>query len=186
MSAILQRAHPCRLFGGDKADGDAPVGNGVVELVEHEADCREVAFLDRLVVVAIQRFPQHVVDLVLHGGEFVRGFRQPHLGNDGEQIVAMLGVLFALVPLPVVTQPGAGGPEPGENQDRAPDIVGIFFKEGAFIAVDIGRRTLMRRQRRVLVGIRLLDLGGRGHFPGQRLAHGEQLPDEAADRGIRQ
>ena len=30
--AGLQRAHPRRL-GGDHADGDAPVGNGMVELV---------------------------------------------------------------------------------------------------------------------------------------------------------
>ena len=153
------------------ADHGAAVGDGMVELFEREPDHRQIAFLDRAVVVAVERLAQHAVGRALHLRQLFRRFGLAHPGNQIEQIVAMLDVLLALVPLPVVLQPGAGRSEAGEHQNRAPDVVGIFFQEGALVAVDIGGRALMGGQRGVLVGVRLLDLRGARQFPRELLAH---------------
>ena len=75
--------------------------------------------------------------------------------------------------------------EDREQQDRAPEIVAVFVEEGSLGAVDIGRSTGMRRDRRVLVGVRLLDLRGRRIIPGKRGAHLKQRAREGADRRVR-
>ena len=53
----LQRAH-ARQIGLGGGDRHAPVDHGAMKLLEHEPEGRQVAFLDRAVVVALQRFPQ--------------------------------------------------------------------------------------------------------------------------------
>ena len=62
---------------------------------------------------------------------------------------------------------------------REPEVIAIPVQESAFGAVDIGRRSPMHWQRGVLFGVRLLDVRSARHFPGNRLADGEQLPGEA-------
>src|SRR4030081_2079893 len=96
-------------------------------------------------------------------------------------MVAMQCVLFSFIPFPVVTQPGAGGSQPGEKENSAPYVVAVFLEEGAFGAIDEGRRSRMRRQGGVLVGVGFLDFCGAGQFPAELRSNGKWLPDECAD-----
>src|SRR4029450_44824 len=101
-------------------------------------------------------------------------------------MIAMGNVLLALVLVPVVLQPGAGRSQAREDQDCEPDVVGVFFEERSLVAVDIGGRSRMRRQRGVLVGIGLFDLRSGRQFARELLAVGEELAGGGWDRGGRQ
>src|SRR5579872_3563950 len=111
-------------------DHRAAVGDGVMELLERQSDRREIAVLDRAVVVAIERLPQQRVGIALHCRELLRGLGAAHPRDQRQQTVAMGDVALALVALHVMAQPGARRAEAGEQQDAAPDVVGVFFEEG--------------------------------------------------------
>ena len=72
-----------------------------MELFERKPDHPEVAFLDRAIVVAIERLAQHAVGRVLHVSEFFRAFpgRRKHYWkrDEREQYVAHRDNLLDLV-----------------------------------------------------------------------------------------
>ena len=53
----------------------------------------------------------------------------------------MAGVFVPFIPVQIVTQPGAGRTNPGEKQERKPEIIAVLVEEGALGAVDVGRRS---------------------------------------------
>ena len=69
---------------------DAPVHNGVMELLERKSYYGQVTFLDCAIFVALQRLAQEVVGLTLHRRQFLRSFGVTHLADQVEQIIAML------------------------------------------------------------------------------------------------
>ena len=144
-----------------------------MKLFKRQTDRRQIAFLDRAIIVAIERLPQDAVRLALHRRQLLRKLRLAHLGNQVQQAVAMQCVSFAFIPFPIVTRPGADGSESRENQDGGPEIVAVPFKEGPFGAVDIGCRSRMCGQRGILVGVRFLDSSRAGDFPGELLSDGK-------------
>src|SRR5258708_1511936 len=121
-----------------------------MKLLKRQTDRRQIAFLDRAIIVAAERLPQDAVRLALHRRQLLRELRLAHPGNQVQQAVAVQCVSLAFIPFPRVTQPGADGSESRENQNGGPEIVAVPLKEGAFGAVDIGCRSLMGGQRGVL------------------------------------
>ena len=158
----------------------------VMKLLEHEAVGGQVAFLDRAVVIALQRLAKDVVGLVLQGIQRFGGIGFPDLHDRVEQLVAVKGIQPSLVPHEIMTQPRAAGTEQGQQQNPAPDIVAVFVQECPLGAVDIGGRSRMGRDRGVLVGIRLLDLGRARNFPGKRRPNREQVSRKGADHAVGQ
>src|ERR1700688_322287 len=99
-------------FGRAEPHRRAPVGDGIMKLLEHKANGRQVFFLDRAVVVGAERFTEYGIHLALHGQQLFRSFRLAHPGNDAENLVPIYRVLFAFVPLQEVPEPGASRTEP--------------------------------------------------------------------------
>ena len=85
----------------------------------------------------------------------------------------MAGVFLPFVPIQIVTKPGAGRTDAGEKQECKPEVTAVPVEEGAFGAVDDGRRFPMYRQFGVSLGVRLGDVRGARHLPGNCLADGE-------------
>ncbi len=48
------------------SDDEHSVQNREMKLLQYQADCREVALLDRSVIVAIECFADQLLDLALH------------------------------------------------------------------------------------------------------------------------
>ena len=71
----------------------------MIEQFEHQAEGCQFLLLDGAVVVAAKCFDDDGVDLLLHGQQFVVEFRGAHLGNQGENSVAMAGVLVPFIPI---------------------------------------------------------------------------------------
>src|SRR6478672_9814619 len=151
----------------------APLDGGVIEQFEYQAKGRQFLLLDGAVIVAFERFTDDGVDLALHRQQFLVGFRGAHPGNHGQDSVAMAGVYLPFVPIQIVTQPGAGRTDPGEKQERKPEVIAVLVEEGALGAVDDGRRSPMYRQFGVFLGVRLRDVRSARHLPGNRLTGGE-------------
>src|SRR6476620_2742708 len=122
-----------------------PLGNGMIKQFEHEAERRQFLFFDRAVVLAFERFSDYGIHLALHGQQFFVGFSGAHPGNHGQDSGAMCGVFLPFVAIQIVTQPGAGRTDPGEKQQRKPEIIAVPVEKGAFGAVDDGRRSPMYR-----------------------------------------
>ena len=85
----------------------------------------------------------------------------------------MAGVFLPFVPIQIVTQPGAGRTDPGEEQERKPEVIAVPVEEGAFGAVYDGCRSPMYRQPGVFFGIGLGDVGSARHLPGNHMTQGE-------------
>ena len=60
----------------------APVGDGMMKLLEHQVEGREIAFVDRAVIVANEDFTQDAVDLVLHVLQFIDRVAVPRPRNE--------------------------------------------------------------------------------------------------------
>ena len=105
-------------FEGARLQCRAPLDDGVIEQFEHQTKGRQFLFLDGAVIVAFERFTYDGVDLPLHCQQFLVGFRDAYLGNHGQDSVAMAGVFAPFIPIQIVTQPGAGRTDPGEQQER--------------------------------------------------------------------
>ena len=181
----LAGAHT-RQVGCAHAQRRASVDNRIMKLFKHEIKRRQIFLFDRAVVESVERFTEHGVHLALHGEQLFRIFRLAHPGNHGQNLFPMVRVSLAFAPPQIVTQPGAGRTEPGENQDGEPEVIAVPVEECAFVAVDVGRRSPMHWQLGVLVGVRFLEVGGAGHLPGKRLTNGKHLPGQCGDRGFRQ
>src|SRR6266496_3714864 len=164
----------------------APLDDGVIEQFEHQTKGRQFLLLDATVIVAFERFTDDRVDLALHRQEFLVGFRGAYPGNHGQDSVAMAGVFVPFIPIQIVTQPGAGRTEPGEKQERKPEVIAVPVEEGAFGAVDDGCRSAMHRQLGVFLGVRLGDARNARHSPGNHLTDGEQLPEKCRYSRFRQ
>ena len=85
----------------------------------------------------------------------------------------MAGIFFPFVPIEVVTQPGSGRTDPGEKQERKPEVIAVFVEEGAFGAIDDGCRSPVHRQLGVFLRVRLGDVRSTRHLPGNRLTKRE-------------
>ena len=151
----------------------APLDDGVIEQFEHQTKGRQFLFLDGAVIVTFERFTYDGIDLALHRQQFLVGFRGACPGNHGQDSVAMAGVFVPFIPIQIVTQPGAGRTDPGEKQERKPEVIAVPVEEGAFGAVDDGCRSPMHRQLGVFLGVRLGDVRSARHLPGNRLTDGE-------------
>src|SRR5258708_34073123 len=112
----------------------------MMKLLKRQTDHRQIAFLDRAIIVAVERFSQDAVRLALHRRQFFRGLRLARLGNQVQQIVAMQWALFSFIPLPRVTQPGADASESGKNQEGGPELVAVSLEAVTFGASDEGSR----------------------------------------------
>src|SRR5258705_8811129 len=97
----------------------------MMKLLERQTDHRQIAFLDRAIIVAVERFPQDAVLLAFHCPQLLRGLRLARLGNQAQQLVAMQCDFSSFIPLPRETQPGADGSESGEKEDGGPEIVAV-------------------------------------------------------------
>ncbi len=84
----LPGAHP-RQVGCGNVKRSAPVGDRMVKLIQNEINGREIAILDRPIVIAIERLAQDSVDLALHRCQLFGGFRLARLGDHCKQIVSM-------------------------------------------------------------------------------------------------
>ncbi len=56
-----------------------------MKLLEHQIECREIAFIDRAVVVANEDLPENAVDLVLHVPQFIDRVAVPRPGNESQR-----------------------------------------------------------------------------------------------------
>src|SRR3981189_717710 len=130
----------------------APLDDGVIEQFEHQTKGRQFLFLDGAVIVTFERFAYDGVDLALHRQQFLVGFRGAYAGNHGQDSVAMAGVFAPFISIQIVTQPGAGRTDPGEKQERKPEVIALPVEEGAFGAVDDSCRSPVYRQLRVVLG----------------------------------
>ena len=85
----------------------------------------------------------------------------------------MAGIFFSFVPIEIVTQPGAGRTDPGEKQERKPEVIAVPVEEGAFGAIDDGCRSPVHRQLGVFLGVRLGDVRSARHLPGNGLTESD-------------
>ena len=141
----------------------------MMKLLEHQVEGREIAFVDRAVVVANKDFTQDAVDLVLHVLQFIDRVAVPRPGNESQRPIPQRDAFGFFVPLHIAAEPGAGRSKAGQQQDSRPHIVAVFLKKRPLGAIDIGRRAAMRGQGRGLVGVRGRDVGGRGQLPSPEI-----------------
>src|SRR5215216_5207168 len=147
----------------------APLDDGVIEQFEHQTKGRQFLFLDGAIIVAFERFTYDGVDLALHRQQFLVGFRAAYAGNHGQDSVAMAGFFAPFIPIQIVTQPGAGRTDPGEKQERKPEVIAVPVEEGAFGAVDDSCRSPMHRQLGVFLGGRRSIVKRNWQLPGNSL-----------------
>src|SRR5207247_8547467 len=87
----------------------------------------------------------------------------------------MAGVFAPFIPIQIVTQPSAGRTDPGEKQERKPEVIAVPVEEGAFGAVDDSCRSPMHRELGGFFGGRFCDVCSTRNLTGHRLTYGGYL-----------
>lgn len=86
-----------------------PVRYGAVELLEREAKCREIAFLDRAIVVGFEGLADDGIDFTLHVAQLVGGLAVARQRRKRQHAVPQYDALGLFIPSQVAAEPGAGG-----------------------------------------------------------------------------
>ena len=76
-------------IAGGFAERGAPLFHGMVELMQHEAECRQVRFLDRAVIIAVERLAQDIVRLGMQGFQFPQRSGLSRQADRRQQFVAV-------------------------------------------------------------------------------------------------
>jgi hypothetical protein len=115
------------------------IDNGVMKLFKYETVGSQIAFLDRAVIKAVERFAEEVVRLALQCVQFFEGVYFSNQRNRGQELFTVQRTHPSFVALDKMLDRGAARPQHGKKQNRDQDVVAVFFHECSFVAVNASR-----------------------------------------------
>ena len=87
----------------------------MMKLLEHQVECREIAFIDRAIVVANKNFTKDAVDLVLHVLQLINRVAVPRPLNKSQRAIPQRDAFDFFVPFQIAAEPGAGRSKAGQQ-----------------------------------------------------------------------